>query len=303
MRRVIGRILIVAAAALPLSAVLWGQPAEGSVGSGVGTAVMKCHHFKDAMILSPGLSHTPTDQTVAAHGRVYGCNKAGGGGKYTATLAMKGATCESRTYLGEAHFSWANGQTSVAAIGLLPAPVEPLKVEVVGRVKSGMFAGLLIHSFIRTKDVFKGHGPGCSSTNLLKRVEFTNSQSLQFFTPVVPTTTIPQNTSVPQQTTTPTSVSVVTQGSTTPRSVVVQRVTIPVGSGGGGTTPGSGSGSPGSLALTGTGSRGALLGLESLLAGGAIWALGGRGRRHDPTKRGPKRRRGARPWLYVIKPD
>ena len=134
MRRVIGRILIVAATALPLSAVLWGQPAEGSVGSGLGTAVMKCRHFKDAMIISPGLSHTPTDQTVAARGRVYGCNKAGGGGKYTATLTMKGATCESRTYLGEAHFSWANGQTSIAALGLLPAPVEPLKVEVVGRV-------------------------------------------------------------------------------------------------------------------------------------------------------------------------
>ena len=164
MRRVIGRILIAAAVALPLSAVLWGQPAEGSVGSGLGTAVMKCRHFKDAMILSPGLSHTPTDQTVAAHGRVYGCNKAGGGGTYTATLSMKGATCESRTYVGEAHFSWANGQTTVASVGLLPAPVEPLKVEVVGQVKSGMFAGLLIHSFIRTKDVFKGHGPGCSKT-------------------------------------------------------------------------------------------------------------------------------------------
>ena len=292
-----------AATALPLSAVLWGQPAEGSVGSGLGTAVMKCRHFKDAMIISPGLSHTPTDQTVAARGRVYGCNKAGGGGKYTATLTMKGATCESRTYLGEAHFSWANGQTSIAALGLLPAPVEPLKVEGVGRVKSGMFGGLLIHSFIRTKDVFKGHGPGCSAANLLKRVEFTNSQSLQFFTPIVPTTTIPQNTSVPHQTT-PTSVSVVTQGSTTPRSVVVQRVTTPAaGGGGGGTSPGSGSGSPGNLALTGAGSGGALLGLESLLAGGAIWALGGRGRRHDPTsKRSRKRRRGARPWLYVIKP-
>jgi hypothetical protein len=286
MRRVIGRLLLTAAAALPLSVAVWGQPAEGAVGSGLGTAVMKCMHFKDAMIITPGLSHTPTDQTIAAHGRVYGCNKAGGGAKFSAQLSAIGATCSHRRFEGTAEFRWANGRTSTASLTFVPAPVEPKKVEVIGIVTNGFFEGLLLHSWVRTTDTFKGSGPGCTASNLLKRVEFTNSQSLQLFTPVTTTTTVPQ-----EPTTSPTtSGPVVTQGSVSPPSTVRQVVTR---------RPVARPTAPRNLAFTGNNYGGALLGLESLIVGGGIWALGG-GRRPGRTA---KRRRGARTWLCVTMPD
>jgi hypothetical protein len=302
MRRVIGRLLVAAAAALPLSVAVWVPSAQGSVGSGLGTAVMKCMHFKDAMILTPGLSHTPANQTVNTHGRVYGCNKAGGGGKFRATLAMTAATCANRRFDGEGHFDWANGQSSTASLSFLPAPVEPKKVEVLGTITAGMFDGLLLHSFVRTADIFKGTGAGCSPSNPLTRIDFTNSQSLQLFTPNVPTTTVPQgsSTSAPASTTPVTTATAVTQGSF-PTTAAITHVTR--ASGGGGGTPGP-PGPGGSLAFSGNSPGGALLGLESLLVGGAIWALGGRGRRSSPSslRRRDRRRHGARPWLLVTLP-
>ena len=66
------------------------------------------------------------------------------------------------------------------------------------------------------------------------------------------------------------------------------------GGSGGGTTAGPG----GSLALTGNNSTGALIGLESLLLGGALWALGGRGRRRNLGR--TRRRRNSA--LYVTLP-
>jgi hypothetical protein len=53
--------------------------------------------------------------------------------------------------------------------------------------------------------------------------------------------------------------------------------------------------------LTGSNSGGALVGLGSLIIGAAIWALGGHGRNHDAA-RTTRRRRRARPWLYVTLP-
>jgi hypothetical protein len=293
MRRGTGRLLLAAAAALPLSAGLWNQPAQAA-GSADGTAVMKCMHFKDAMIITPGLSKTPTDQKVAAHGRVYGCNKVGGGGKFSASLTMTAASCANRRFLGTAKFAWTNGLTSTATLAFLPAATSPRKVEVLGTITDGPFQGLLLHSWVRISDTFKGSGPGCEPRNLLKRIEFSNSQSLQILSPITTTTTAPQHheTSTVPATHPPTTATVRPQGSTATNAVVpVTRAT----NGGGGTNrPG------GSLAFTGNSSRGALLGLESLLLGGAIWALGGRRDRRDRT--GGRRRRTARRSLYVTLP-
>lgn len=321
MRRVVGRLLLAAAVALPLSVAISGQPAEGSVGSSDGTAVMKCHHFKDAMILSPGLSNTPANQTVEAHGRVYGCNKAGGGGHFAASFRMTNATCANRRMHGGATFSWANGTTSTAFLTFTPAPVAPSKVEVEGVILKGQFKGLLVHSFVRFTDSFKGTGPGCSATNLLKRIDFANSQSLQLFLPVTTTTTVPHGTSftTTPHTTTPhtTTPHTTTPHTTTPHTFGPRGTTAatappatsppPSGGGGGGVTQATaGPSSGGSLAFTGANSAGALFGAESLMVGGALWALGDRGRRHDRTGRGKRRTRRhrgrPRPWLVLTLP-
>jgi hypothetical protein len=276
---------------------------------------MKCRHFQDAMNLSPGLSHTPANQTVEAHGRVFGCNKAGGGGHFKASFRMTNATCDSRRMQGGATFSWANGTTSEAALTFTPAPVAPSKVEVEGVIVKGLFKGLLVHSFVRFTNSFTGTGPGCSPTNLLKRIDFTNSQSLQVFVPqTTTTTTVPQSTSfttAPQTTAPQTTAPRATASTVGLRGSTARPATSPRASGGGG---GRGGGfgvtqapanpsSGGSLAFTGSNSAGALFGAESLMVGGALWALGDRGRRRDRTRPRARRRRSRpRPWLILSFP-
>jgi hypothetical protein len=277
-------------------------------------AVLNCSNFKDAMILSPGLSNTPTNQTVSAHGRLYGCSKAGGAGYYHATLRMTAATCASRRFEGEAWFDWANGRTSTGHITFVPAPLAARKLQVGGTVTGGLFNGLRMRGWIRTTDTFRGTGPECGPTNLLKRIEFTNTRSFQLlWRPSTTTTTAPPHSS----TTAPHVTNPPTNPPTNPRTNPPRNTAGPPGTvataavvlqninGGGTPDP---SGATDSLALTGNNSRGALLGLESLFVGGAIWALGGHGRRQDLSSNGSVRRRGwwrvrrARPWLLVTMP-
>ncbi len=287
MRRVLGRLLVISAAVLPLSVVLWGQSAEGA---GVGPLVVKCGRFKGAMDVTPGLSNTPTNQTIVAHGRVDSCHEAGGEGNFSATLRLTGATCASRRFegtQGEAQFAWADGQTSTASLTLVPSSVNPRKAEVFGTITSGAFTGTVLRSGVRMTDTAKGSGPACGPTNLLKQIDFTNYHCLMLYKPRTTTTTTVRHTStwVPP--------------ATTRNTAALARQ---VSSGGGTAEP---SGSIGSLALTGSNSGGALVGLGSLIVGGAICALGGHGRRRDlsrTTRRRRLRRRRARPWLYVTMP-
>jgi hypothetical protein len=300
-----GRLLVVAAAALPLSVALWSESAQG-----VGVRlVLDCSNFKDAMILSPGLSNTPTNQTVTAFGRLYGCNKAGGGGHYHATLTMTRATCASRRFEGEAQFDWVNGRTSTGHMELVPAAVAPRKLEVGGTITGGLFNGLKMRGWVRMTDTFRGTGPECGPTNLLKRIEFTNTRSFQLLArPATTTTTVPRHTSTsaPRPTNPPTipPTNPPPRNTPGPPGSIATAALRQVSSDG---TQGP-SGSTGSLALTGNSSRGALLGLESLFIGGAVWALGGHGRRRDLSSNGSLPRRGwrrlrrARPWLLVTMP-
>src|SRR5690349_7499002 len=92
--RVIGRLLLVLALALPVTWVVANGVAGGAAG-GSGSLVLKCMHWQDAMHISPGVSNSPSAQTVSAHGKLFGCNKVGGGGIFTATLSMANATCSS----------------------------------------------------------------------------------------------------------------------------------------------------------------------------------------------------------------
>jgi hypothetical protein len=215
--RVFGRLLIALAVLLPVMVV-----AAGAASGRDGTAVMKCMHWEDAMRATPGFTRTPSNQDVAAHGRINGCNKAGGGGMYKARLHATNATCGHFSLSGTARFDWANGKSSTANLIFQQQPAAPYKYLVIGQITSGLFDTLVVQSFLRFGYTFTGTGPACTATNPLKRMDFTNTRSLQLFQPpettttTVPrrptTTTDPPGTTVPRNTTT---VPIATQGSTT----------------------------------------------------------------------------------------
>ena len=283
MRRGLGRLLVVSAAVLPLSVVFWGESAEGSVGSvgsGPGPLVLKCGRFKGVMDVSPGLSDTAADQTISAHGRVYDCHGAGGEGKFSATLRLTGATCGARRLegaQGEAQFAWADGRSSTSSLTLVPSSVSPNKAEVYGTVTSGAFLGTAVRSGMRMTDTFTGAGPQCGPTNLVRRIDFTNYHCFMLYEPRTTTTTV-RHAPAPHH-----------------RAALVRQVVGP-------RRPAAPSPRIGSLALTGTNSGGALVGLGSLIIGGAIWALAGPGRSHDAARATRRRRRRAHTWLYVTLP-
>jgi hypothetical protein len=272
--RVIGRLLLALAIALP---VTWfvAVGVSGAV-SGSGPAVMKCMHWKDAMRIEPGVTNNPSAQNVSAHGKLYGCNKAGGGGQFTATLSMNGATCSSLAMTGPAQFDWVNGNHSSGFLSFQPQVNEPRKVFISGQMTSGAFQGLIVRAWLRFTQVFTGSGAVCTPSNPLKKIEFTNSQSFQLLTPntkpttptttpatTAPPSTVPQTVPVTNQgnppTTSPTHVIIISRFPRRPfrRVIVVQR-SFPQGT----------------LAFTGSSSgKAAMFGLEALLLGGALACL------------------------------
>ena len=133
------------------------------------------------MNISPGVGNNPSDQIVSGHGRVYGCNKAGGGAQFTATLQMSSATCSNLSMSGAAQFEWANGTHSTAFLSF--DPQSGAKFTISGTITSGEFQGLIVQSQLRFTQVFNGSGASCSPSNLLQKIEFTNSRSLQLLTP------------------------------------------------------------------------------------------------------------------------
>jgi len=181
--RVIGRLLVLLALALPLSVALIDGPAAAD------PAVMKCMHWQDGMNISPGVGNNPSDQVISGHGRVYGCNKAGGGAQFSATLQMSSATCSNLAMRGSAQFEWSNGTHSSAFLSFDPA--SGAKFTISGTITSGEFQGLVVQSQLRFTQVYDGSGPSCSPSNLLQKMEFTNSRSLQLLTPTPSTTNPP----------------------------------------------------------------------------------------------------------------
>jgi hypothetical protein len=324
--RSIGRFLIVLAVLLPVGVVA-SSAANGFI-QGFGPAVMECGHFEDGLVITPGVTGVPLDQSVSGHGRLYGCNKAGGGGRFSATLHMTHATCADLSMVGSARFDWANGGFSTAQLRFAPQPTAPNKVLITGQIGNGMFPRLVVQAWVRFTQVYRGTGPVCTATNPLGKIEFTNTQSFQLLTPAPATTTVPQypttTTDPPtSSSTTPTSKATTTTTSppatttTEPASTTTAPTTVPVTNAGstaapttphqpsgGGTPPPAGPATPvagnatGALAFTGSKGLGALVGLESLIIGSALACLGTdrRGRRAG------SRHAGAKPWLFVTLP-
>ena len=294
--RVIGRVLVALSVALPLSLAITAGTAHSDSGSG--PAVIKCMHWKDVMKIAPGVGNAPADQAVTAHGRLYGCNKAGGAAQFTGQLLMSGATCSDLGMSGTGQFEWANGEHSTAFLSFQPQANEPRKVFVGGSITSGAFQGLIVQAWLRFIPEFTGSGVNCGPDNLLRKIRFTNTQSFQLLSPNISSTTQAPGTTTPGTGTNPGTVPVTNQGGGTnpPPPVTVVIVRRP--------------GLPiviihrrfhtGTLAFTGSSSLAALLGLCALLIGGALACL-------DPERRqrrlaDSRRHRRMRSFLRVTLP-
>ncbi|MGO9875583.1 MAG: hypothetical protein ACLPVY_17505 [Acidimicrobiia bacterium] len=269
--RVIGRLLVTLAVTLPISFAVASGVAHGVAQTGSGPAVIKCMHWKDGMTISPGIENSPADQNVAAHGKLYGCNKAGGGAQFSASFQMSQATCSNLAMSGVAQFDWADGETSTAFLTVNPQANEPRKQYVTGSITSGGFQGLIVSAWVRFTEVFNGSGINCSTGNPLQQLVFSNTQSYQLLAPTLAsTTTVPTGTTTPNtspatvpQTTAPTTVAT----NTTPTSPVPIAVIVP------GAHPGTlviEKFPTGTLAFTGSSGVAALVALEAILIGGAL---------------------------------
>jgi hypothetical protein len=280
--RVIGRLLLALAVAFPVAVGFAGVAAGG------GPAALKCNSWEDAagaIAIAPGVGNTPANQSVTVHGKIFGCNKAGGGAQFWASMHMSNATCGNLAMSGTASFAWTNGSHSTAFLRFQPQPLAPNRVVVTGTMTSGLFQGFPARSELRYAQVYTGTGPRCSPSNLLRKIDFINSRSFQILTPNV-TTTLPV---VPPATqphpTTPFPTVPITNfgGPTTapPTSVPTIRVVLEAGPPG---TVGTTTTQPlpqGTLAFTGSSSGiAAMFGFEALLVGGALACLdSGRRRR------------------------
>ena len=288
--RVIGRLLVVLAVAFPLI-VAFAEVAAGETGQG--QLRLACDTFKDEMNISPGLGNTPANQTVSAHGKIFGCNKFTEGGLFGATLQMTQATCANIEMSGPATLDWLDGAHTTMFLVFHSHALEPNKLQVSGSVTSGRFHGLSVRSWVRFERIFKGTGAQCSPTNLLRNLEFINSRSFQLITVATTTTTQPPTTQPPTtqpHSTAPTTVPVTNFGgpTTAPPPVTVITQGPPNNGGGGGVTQAP----QGTLAFTGSSSAlAASFGFEALLIGGALACA-------DPERR---RRRFAR-FAYRRRP-
>jgi hypothetical protein len=262
--------------------------AAGADGA-TGPASQHCGHWEDSMRITPGVGLTAANQSVTAHGRLWGCTKGGGGAQYSSTMHMSNATCYNLAMSGTASFDWADGSHSTAWLTFQPQALEPNKISVNGRMTSGMFQGLVVRAWLRFTQFYDGTGAPCSPTNLLRHIDFTNTQSYQLLTPDVTTTTrgLPPTTSPHPTTprTPPPTVPVTNFGSTTtPRTFGPPVTVVYRGPGGGGGFVPQQFPS-GTLAFTGSSSRlAAMFGFEAILIGASLACL-------DPERR---RRRLAR---------
>ncbi len=282
--RLVGRLLLALAVAFPVGVLFTSVAGAG------GPAVIKCMAWKDsggAISIFPGVTNLPLQQSVTVSGKMFSCNKAGGGAQFSANMQMTNATCGNLAMSGTASFAWLNGSHSTGFLHFQPQALEPNIVVITGIMTSGMFQGLLVQSQLRYTQVFDGSGPNCTASNPLKKIEYINSRSFQLLTPDVTSTTQPPATTPPTQPpttpTNPVTVPVTNLGGpttgppqTSPVRIVVVQSVPPFNNGTGTTTPFP----QGTLAFTGSHSgTAAMFGLEALLVGGALAALGPERRR------------------------
>jgi hypothetical protein len=284
---------------------------------GVGASAVTCDSFSGDLTTTPGIRNIPSSQTVHATGRLLGCIESGGFADVSATLQMPHGSCAFLAMSGNAKFSWANGKITYTTLTLDPRRGEPGKFLVGGRVGNGLYHGLFVFSGVRIAPVGSQSG-ACTAANPVTHLRFTSINSLQLLPPNPRNTTSTRphtSTSLHSTSTFPTvttggggsssssttvttdpnnTVPVTNLGSTSPGAVLVASTDPSGGSGTGAAANGTSV-----LAFTGSNRFGALLGLESLIVGGALACLG-RDRRN--RRAGRSRRHGVRSWLRVTLP-
>jgi hypothetical protein len=279
------------AVAFPLTVVL-----AGVADAGIGPAVLNCPAWKGGLRISPGVGNTPANQAVTAHGKMFGCNKAGEGAFVSAAFEMSQATCANLAMSGTANFDWVNGAHSTAFLILHPQVPAPNLVHVTGSMTSGLFQGLAVNAWLRFTPVFPGTGADCSPTNLLRRIDFISVRSFQLQRTVPPTTQPPiTQPRITTPNTPPPTVPITNFGGPTTPATFAAPINVVVIQNG---APSSTAGvvaqqfPQGTLAFTGSSSGvAAMFGFEALLVGGALACL-------DPGRR----RRRLQSFAYMHRP-
>jgi len=151
----------------------------GSSATGAATPAQKCGSLKGSATLSPGLTTTPSTQTVTANGTLASCTpsaKTGGGGTMHATSTLKNASCtglaSGTTISGlKGSIKWKNGKTSAVTFNAKTTSSAPTTATLTGKVSSGLFAGAPISGKI-TFTVKSGQN--CSPAAPVKNLTYVN---------------------------------------------------------------------------------------------------------------------------------
>jgi hypothetical protein len=122
--------------------------------AGLGTALVAapahaegwqhCSAVKGSLVMSPGLSDVPTDQSITLFARMTGCSREGGSGLLGATTGASQATCAGLTSAllpTNATFAWASGESSTVALAFRSVPGSPNRLVLEGRVVAGPGSG------------------------------------------------------------------------------------------------------------------------------------------------------------------
>ena len=196
-----------------------------------------CSVVKGSLVMNPGLTDVPTDQSVSLFARMTGCSREGGSGLLGATTGASKATCASLTNAllpTNATFAWAGGRTSTIALAFRSLPGSPNRLVLAGRVISGpglgdrldgglhlsaRFTLALQNSTNNHKRVeasrreqlgpLNGVAGDCTTAQPFGTIKVASYQSLKFSTTQPPTTTTSTTT------TTTTKTTKTTAGSTT----------------------------------------------------------------------------------------
>jgi len=175
MVRTVARVLAVATLVVPAAVIATELPAAA-------VPVQSCAHVSGTATFSPGLTNTPTNNTVRAKGTQTSCTPiaaTGGSAVLTATITVNQGSCGklaagNQSLPATATSQWHNGKISHYKITIHTGTGSNATLaNIAGGVTSGLFVGKHVAGQIR----FKVQGtPNCTAANPVKSVSFVNTK-------------------------------------------------------------------------------------------------------------------------------